>query len=293
VIIVRLQGGLGNQMFQYAIGRRLSLHHNTELKLDLTALLDRTPRENVVYRNFELGAFDIQATVAPQSALKKYKWKDSKNRVYRRANYILRYPIQRLVKEKHFHFDEQAIRAPRNAYLTGYWQSYRYFQDIEEIIRSDFAFTEQMKLRYRSLSERAASSNSICLNVRRGDFVSNPAISKTHGVCEIDYFYRALDFVKARFQEPEILVFSDDIDWCRKNLGFGCPTLFMDFEGNSYEYLYLMSSCRHFIIPNSTFGWWAAWLSESPNKIVVVPKEWFTNPEIITSDLIPDKWHRI
>jgi hypothetical protein len=293
MIIVKLQGGLGNQMFQYALGRNLSLRHNTELKLDLTFLLDRTPKENFVYRAYEMGEFNIQAAIATESELKKYRWKDSNNRVYRKLNYFVRYPFHRYVKERHFHFDEQVLQAPRNVYLSGYWQSHKYFQDIENVISSDFAFNDRLILKNRSLAEQAASSNYICLNVRRGDFVTNPSFSSIHGVCENAYFYDALFFMKERLQNPEILVFSDDIEWCRKNLRFDCPAVFMDFDGSSHGYLYLMSLCKHFIIPNSTFGWWAAWLCTYAHKIVIAPKKWFNDPNIDTSDVTPSSWLRM
>jgi len=292
MIIVQLQGGLGNQMFQYALGRKLSLHHKTELKLDLTFLLDRTPKENFTYRNYELGKFNICATIASESDLKRYRWKDSKNRIYRRLNAFIRYPFQRVVKEKNFHFDEKALNCPANTYLSGYWQSYKYFSDIENVIRSDFSFPETITSKNRSVADNIMSSvNSICVYVRRGDFVTNP--NTTHGVCGKEYFFKAMSFMKEKIRNPQIYVFSDDMEWCRSNLIFDNPTFFVNFDGNSQAYLHLLSLCKHFIIPNSTFGWWAAWLSSCPDKIIAAPKKWFNNPAINTSDLIPDTWHRL
>jgi len=136
----------------------------------------------------------------------------------------------------------------------------------------------------------------VCLNVRRGDFVSIRITSQQHGVCEADYFSRAVNIIGEKENNPHLFIFSDDIEWCRANLRFEYPSTIVDhaYAGKKFgQYLQLMSMCQHYIIPNSSFGWWAAWLCSNPGKIVVTPQRWYQNPQMDTQYLIPDSWIRI
>lgn len=147
-----------------------------------------------------------------------------------------------------------------------------------------------------NLQNQIVSSESICLNVRRGDYVTNPVINKSHGVCGNEYYYKAIEKMNNYTEKPIIFIFSDDIPWCKENLNFEDPSVFVthDYAGKKFEkYLKLMSLCKYFVIPNSSFGWWAAWLSGYPQKKVIAPQKWFPNPEINTIDLIPATWERI
>ena len=153
----------------------------------------------------------------------------------------------------------------------------------------------------QKLAERIRSAESVCVNVRRGDYVSSPSSIEFLGFVGTEYYSESIKIIYARVTNPTVFVFSDEIEWCIDNLRFDCPTTFVghEYAGEKFrDYLYLMSLCKHFIIPNSTFGWWGAWLSNSKG-IVVAPKKWFNatkwfnGTDLDTSDLIPAGWIRL
>lgn len=289
MIIVKLMGGLGNQMFQYALGRQLALRHNTELKLDLHFLLDRTPGTVAVFRDYDLDIFNMAASVATKEEVMCFTcppYPRAFQRLRRRA-----LPKQ-VKRERHFHFDPSIEAAPNDVYLDGYWQSPRYFESTERVIRRDFTYSDRYPHADKTMAERIRNTVSICVNVRRKDFVGSPL----HDVCTPEYFRRGVGYVRARERRSECFVFSDDIDWCQEHLALDSPVTFIghEFAGQKFgAYLQLMSACRHFVIPNSTFAWWAVWLNEHSSKIVVAPAKWFNDPAIDSTDLIPQSWMRL
>lgn len=286
-------GGMGNQMFQYAAGRRLAEKHKTELKLDLTFLLDRTPQENFTYRNYDLDVFNIHENFAKPNEISWLKASkvESLLRVVRKF-----FKNKKYIEEAHYHFDKRILNAPDNVYLDGYWQSDKYFSDIENIIRKEFTFKFEFDKRYKEMAKKIQSVNAICVNVRRGDYVDNPNIRKFHGVCSLDYYQRSEKIIDSKINKPYFFIFSDDIKWCMKNLRFNRRFTFVthDYAGKKFgHYLYLMTLCKHYIIANSSFVWWATWLNHNKDKIVISPKKWFRDESINTKDLIPAKWIRI
>ncbi len=296
MICVRLMGGLGNQMFQYAAGRNLSLRHGTNLKLDLGFLLDRTPKKDFVYRDFDLCIFNVQADIAEQGETVAFGKHRKIERILHSAKRKLNSAVPAYVRESPFRFYPRYFKTPANAYLEGYWQSERYFKENEPVIRGDFTFREGLDRHALQMARRIEDSDSVCLNVRRGDFVNIAAASRYHGVCDTDYFLRAVSEIKSIVGKPRFFVFSDDIEWCRTNLPIDPPPTIVDhtYAGARFgQYLQLMSGCRHFIIPNSSFGWWAAWLSRNPGKVVIAPKQWYRDNRMDTRYLTPEEWIRI
>ena len=283
MIIVRLMGGLGNQMFQYAFGRSLAERRNTRLKLDISHFKNDIPR-----REYDLSMFNLEEEFASKEEIFKLKQRFSSQIFDKVANKVLGYRTSFIV-EPHFHFSARAFNAPDNVYLHGYWQTEKYFSDIGPIIRNEFTFREQMSTAAVALLDRIRSTNSICVNVRRGDFVTNPF----HGSYGVPYYKKADAIIEQCTPEREYFVFSDEIEWCARNLNFSGPTTFVshEFAGPKFQdYLRLMAGCKHFIIPNSSFAWWAIWFNSEPSRIVIAPKAWFSDPSIDTSDLTPPDW---
>ena len=292
MIITRLQGGLGNQMFQYAMGRSLGLRHGTELKVDLTDLLDRSAKAACYpFRDFDLDIFELNVEIATDEEVRQ---------LTRRVENELSEKIVRriigqkrsIVAEPHYHYSEAAHGSPDNVYLRGYWQSPRYFNDVEPQIRRDFTFREEMNGKAKELCAEIRSENSVCMSVRRGDYVKNDVLP-CYGV---DYFHAADRIFRDRLSGYRYYVFSDDIQWCEENLRFDVPTTFVseEYSGRKYQdKLRLMSACKHFVIPNSSYVWWAVWFNTNDNKIVIAPKNWFIDPSVKTSDLIPETWIRV
>lgn len=282
MIIVRLNGGLGNQMFQYAAGRRAALAHKTILKLDRESFDSSSP----VRRGYSLGDFAIQAEIATKKDLERVATRTIRLPWDRRRN-------TRYIKEKHFHFDPQILKLPDNSYLDGYWQSEKYFLDCEKIIRRDLKLESAIGRKATEILQKVKNSNSVSLHVRRGDYAKSPHTRVHHGLLPSTYYQQAMSLISKALADPIFFVFSDDPGWVRRNLKITFPAVIVSGQTRDFEDLMLMSACRQHIIANSSFSWWGAWLNRNPNKIVVAPKRWFREKSIDTSDLIPDDWLRI
>ena len=289
MFIIQLIGGLGNQMFQYAAGRRLAHHHNTSLFLDVSLF------SAYKLRKYELDIFNIEAAIAPPDMLKQVAF-SSKDIIYLRLrNVFLPNIIIRYIREKSYEFDEYIYNAPDNYYIEGYFQSERYFADISNVIRKNFTFKNEPNEENKRILSRIQNTNSVSLHIRRGDYISNPKTMETHGVLGIDYYLKGLNYIEKNIRTPEIFIFSDDIAWAKENILIKMPIHFIDHNQSSrdYEDLRLMSCCKHNIIANSSFSWWGAWLNQNPDKIVIAPQKWFNDPTINTNDLIPSTWIRL
>jgi len=296
MIIVKLIGGLGNQMFQYALGRHLAYKYQTELKLDIHYLLDRRPREHMIFRDYDLPIFNIHENIATKEEIAAFTGRY----MSRRKKLIFR--LKKLVNEPKIkneitpHFDSKILDAGPSSYLVGFWQSEKYFIDIEGLIRSDFTFKSNLNPKCKELAQQIESVNAVCLNIRRADYVTNPLSSKFLGFIGIDYIHRAVEIISEKVERPVFFVFSDDISWCKENIHLSYPSTIVSHEyaGDKFGYyLQLMILCKHFIIPNSTFAWWAAWLNSNPNKIVIAPKNWVRESSRYNKDIVPESWIQI
>ena len=284
VIIVQLKHGFGNQLFQYAAARRLSLTLGVPLTLDLSFY--RTHR----LRSYALDRLSIEAGVA--TAWEMVLWRGP------RLLIPITHPlgmVPRLVRERAFTFDPSILTLPDGRCLDGYWQSYRYFEDVGPTIRRECAVKAPPTDRDRQLLARMERGDSICLHVRRGDYVSNPVVRKFHGFCSEDYYRRAVEQLAAQLQSPQLFVFSDDMPWVKKHLAFEMPTTHVEHHAadSAPEELRLMAGCRHFVISNSTLSWWAAWLASDRGGIVYAPRQWFADPSMNAADLVPPTWRRL
>jgi len=297
MIVVKLKGGLGNQMFQYAVGRELQRRNGGELVLDLTQLLDRLPRKNMAVRDYNLDIFRIQphftllsrfARHLPVPLLYMYG-SSALVRALDRAG------LQRYVTEP-VGFHEGVLEARGNVYLDGYWQSPKYFAGSEAVLRGEFEVKQPLSPAGELVAALMTSTDSICVNVRRTDYVTVQGSLETHGFMGKEYYDRGIEQIAPRLKNPHIFVTSDDMVWCRENLRFDYPTTVLGHECKGYKFgeeLALMTRCKHFLIPNSSFAWWAAWLNPSREKIVVCPKNWFRDPRIDSPDRIPSGWIRL
>lgn len=293
MVVVKIKGGLGNQLFQYAAGLQLASARGVELKLDLSFYEQDKTANHVA---FALGQFNIDSQIALPDELSCFESENPNGllgRFLRQLVFCFR-TVSRghIFLEKHFHYDPQIINVPKKILLDGYWQSEKYFYDISDKIREKFEPKIKFSNKDIEVAEDINKKNSVSVHIRRGDYVSNKLANEYHGVCNIDYYLRAFDYIHRQIQCPSFFVFSDDIPWVKQNLGFLKNTIFVDHndERRAVHDLYLMSLCRHHIIANSTFSWWGAWLGEFPDKIVVAPRKWFSKPEINTSDLLPASW---
>jgi hypothetical protein len=290
VIIVRLSGGLGNQMFQYAAGHALSVYHHVSLLLDVGDFAKQR-----WHNGFELERiFSCPVKIADSreihTLLGWQSWKPFRNRMTLSLWRFLR--NGHIIVEPNFHYWPGILDVTIPCYLTGYWQSERYFANVEKAIRAIFTFRQPLSRHNREIAHKISEVNAVSLHVRRGDYAGNPTIFVKHGLCPVSYYEKAVEYICKHVTEPHFFVFSDDMDWVKKNLNIAGSVCYVDYNrgSESYNDMRLMSMCRHHIIANSTFSWWGAWLNPVKTKIVVAPKRWFHDCSADTGDLFPEGW---
>ncbi len=268
MIVVNIKGGLGNQLFQYAAGKALANHYSTDLQLDISWFKPPT-RSNRIY---QLSNFAIEESICK---------KDSSVSHFTEPN-------------ENFYTDFFSLSD--GVHLDGYWQSEKYFSNIEDIIRKQFALKSPPQGKNQEILQRIMSSNSsCCVHVRRGDNVSNPDSVRIHGCPKTDYYVDAMKKMMEWIPNAHFYVFSDDIKWCRQNLPrFGHEFVFVDHnnEHAAHEDLRLMAACKHHITANSSLSWWAAWLGKNPSQRVIIPDSWYA-VERSTVDLFPSNWSKV
>ncbi len=292
MIITKLMGGLGNQMFQYATGRRAAHLKNTELKMDMSWF--KNPGR-AIKRDYFLNVFNLEENFASIEDINKLTYKNQNLFGYLRrkiSDFPKPYYRKSYVKQKYFHFDPNILRISKDTYLEGSWQSERYFKDIENIIRKDFTFKNKPNEKNRKIIEKIIKCPSISIHIRHGDYIDDKGTNTFHGICSLDYYYNASSMLIKKIRNPHFFVFSDNPKWCKINLRLRYKTTIIDhnLKKQDYEDMRLMSSCKHNIIANSTFSWWAAWLNNNPNKIVVAPSSWFKNKTYDAKDVLPKSW---
>lgn len=283
MIIVKIKCGLGNQMFQYALGRRLSLDWQDELKFDLSWFSNL--KKGDIPRDLEIDEFKIKLNQATEKE------------IFQAMPSFLSRTIDRIkgrLNRNHFYrFYPGLLKKKKDIFLDGYFQSYKYFNPIRDILIKDFTLKDGYSLEAEKIKEEIeASEQSVAIHIRRGDFIT---VSKNYnGLCSLDYYKKGIDIIKEKYSNIKLFVFSDDIEWAKNNLKFDDPMVFCSKPSlSSAEEILLMSLCKHQIIANSTFSWWAAWLNQNSFKIVIAPSVWLIAANIKTNDLIPSEWVKI
>jgi len=289
MIIVKVIGGLGNQMFQYAAGRSLADRLSVSLKLDISGFREYD------LRHYSLWALNISEELATDAEIAKATGRRL-GRIRRGIHkFVPAVPAhsRRQIVQSSFAFEPQVLSAPDGTYLDGYWQCEKYFADCEERLRVEFSLRAPSRGQDIEVAEQIRGQTSVSLHVRRGDYVSDVTTSKIHGVCDGAYYQRCIRFIAERVENPRFFVFSDEPDWARENLDIGYPATVVAHNNASHNFedLRLMSLCDHHIIANSSFSWWGAWLDPEPTKIVLMPKRWLADrdPEA-TADIRPQDW---
>ncbi len=286
MVIVKLSGGLGNQLFQVATAKSLANKLSCEFKIDNHFFNDRPNRVfelcnfSLVYQ--EISTFELYKTLH----LSKYFLLDlitKNNRVYEKNINVF--------NEKHFQFDPMLYDQNEPVVLNGYWQSEKYFESISSEIRREFVLKNEVHYNSLPISMEISNCNSVSIHLRRGDYLNNPIINSIHGVLSDEYYLNSIEFLKSKTTIDEVFIFSDDVNSANEfikkynygiNISAQSKNALLDFH--------LLQKCKHNIIANSSFSWWAAWLNSNPNKMVIAPNNWFKDESIITDDLFPKSW---
>jgi hypothetical protein len=289
MIIARIQAGLGNQLFQYAAGRALALRSNQEFKIDLHGFdmknLATQQKTNDIFV-YRLDLFNITATLASKKEVSNLH--EPFGIISKKWNMFK----QLYVGHGYTDFLPRIYRAERSLYLDGYWQSERYFDDFQDVIRKEFQLKKQFAGVAEELFIKIKNAPQSCfIHIRRGDYVKNGLVQK------LDYFTNAVEHMKKSLPDIEFFVFSNDIPWAQKHLDTKkSPVNFIsDPNLTPQEELMLMSKCDHAIISNSSFSWWGAWLINSPTKKVIAPRMWSedSEKEKHRKYVVPETWTRM
>ena len=280
MIIIRLKGGLGNQMFQYAFGRLLAVKNNAEVKFEFSGDKKDTRRE------YKLDKFNTSVQFAGPDEAKNLQYPFGiVSRVIEK--------VKTIVLKRYNIGYEPGLLGRKNGYLEGYWQSYKYLEPIKDILAKELALKEPVDQKHKTILEKMRDTNSVCVQVRRGDYVTDPKTSLEHRTFGLEYYDKAFEFLKKKVANPILFVFSDDIEWCKNNLKPDLPVFFSDPAMPDYEDFALAVRCKHDIIANSSFGFWAAWLNDNPGKIVIAPKKWNNKHQKEHDNLLPPEWIKI
>ena len=292
VVIVQLNGGLGNQLFQYAAGRAVAYRAGVPLKLDVSAF-DRDPG-----RKYRLGHFNVAAALASQEEVEcmtRPQYKGLAGRMLLMAErFKLRHtPI--VLTERSGRFDPQVLRARGRVYLAGYWQSEKYFAEIGPLLRRELTWKQPPDRGNADMLRLIQGCESVSVHVRRGDYASDARRYEFHGVCSPDYYQAAVQRLSTMIAAPHFFIFSDDMDWTARHVRLSHPVTYVTHNGadRDYEDLRLMSQCKHYIIANSTFSWWGAWLCPHAAKVVIAPQKWFNKADYDDQDIVPPSWIRV
>lgn len=293
MIIVTLQGGLGNQMFQYACGKSAALQRNSYFRLDTRTLQKVNIDEHFTNRFFELNIFDAKISEASDKEFNRFFAKSILLKIWykwlRGYNHYT---------EQTFFFDVALNLQRRSLFLLGYWQTEKYFIAYENDIRKDFIFSTPKNNDTLLYEKEILLCNAVSIHIRRGDYITSSTANSFHGVINLDYYEVAMQKIEKLVENPIYYLFSDDPAWAKVHIVKNRKDIVIikhNIGKDNWQDMYLMSKCKHNIIANSSFSWWGAWLNENINKIVIAPKKWFANNEQNnqTQDLIPESWIKL
>lgn len=288
-VFVALTGGLGNQLFQYALGRFLSIKTGGELVIDDTFFV--SPPAGLTPREYGLDQFQVSGRrITPSERRSLFTYSNRGMRFIRKfvnlpglVDYY-REPTDRLMLG--------VRQAKGNVLIDGFWQSELYFQGVEEVLRQELVPRPDVVGRFSDLAKQMHLGQTVSLHVRRGDYVADAKTIAHHGMCSLSYYREAVRYIKERIKNPHFFVFSDDQEWVSRNLEIGAdftPVIHQTPALPSVD-LWLMANCKHHIIANSSFSWWGAWLNPNVEKLVVRPSVWMRAQPHMNSTTCPQTW---
>lgn len=296
--IVKLNGGLGNQMFQYAFAFALSKNFDSKVILDLSWFEDVKTHENVTQRTFELSALDIDYEAAtkeeldqvvypqPQTKIQRKLWEKFKIKKFKPTGNSF---VQRV---GHF-FDKKLLSSLDYFYYDGYFQNEKYFKSARKELLQKFSSSIPLDEKNQLILDKILETNSVSLHIRRGDYVTLESAKNFHGTCPLEYYEKAIKYITKKVKNPHFFLFSDDIEWVVENLKIEHPFTIVDFnQGKGWLDLNLMKNCKHNIVANSSFSWWGAWLNDNSRKVIIAPKRWYVK-NVKNCDIIPKEWIRL
>lgn len=298
--VVKLKAGLGNQMFQYAFARLLEIGYGIDdVRIDIS-YFDNPGMRKYLDNGIEL--LNVHYKVASKDDLKTIRVPYNNNTPHHLQHRLV--AASQALLNKNYYFEKTRQYQDVNSilkysYFDGYWQSWRYLDPIKEIVRKEFTPRNKLSSQSQEYINRYRTCESVFVGVRRGDYLANNKEAKHYGAPSIEYYERAIKLANERLGNPTFIIFSDDIEWVKQTLDFtrgGIDTNKIEYRTSekiydNFEEMYVMSSCKHAIVSNSTFNFWGAWLEDNQNKLVIAPKDWFKDGSPI--DIFPPRWIQI
>ena len=295
MIVVNIIGGLGNQMFQYAFGYAASKENNTELKLDVSGF------KAYDLRDYELDLFNVE-----ENSKLKSKYDSLLNKLNGKHNTLLSKATRKILRgllgftkfyyqeKEEFVFDKGVFNIRTDTYFYGHWQNQKYFKKYRKELLEIFTL-KSIHSQTKEYQQKIIESESVSLHIRRGDYLTDAHTNSVHGICDMEYYKKAVTEVLKSKEQARFFIFSDDLDWVKGNLDFIDNKTFIEHKSDisGHEEMHLMSQCKHNIIANSSFSWWGAWLNQNSDKKVIAPRKWFKNATLNADDFIPDSWVRL
>lgn len=268
MIITKVTGGLGNQLFQYAIAKAIAVKNNDTFKLDITSY-----ETYKLHNGYRLNIFNIDENIASSEEILNFKGYD--NKIFKVLKKLGIYKKQTHYKEKERTIFDKDVFNYQDIYLDGYWQNEKYFIDIRDILLKELTPKEEISEVAKKYLVDIQDTQSVSLHVRRGDYLKHPEI----GVLDLEYYKKSYEYIVEKVENPIFYIFSNDLAWCEENFDFIENKVFVKETKSEIDDLMLMKNCKHNIVANSSFSWWGAWLNENSEKIVVAPKKWLAiNP---------------
>lgn len=283
MIIVRVMGGLGNQLFQYALYRKFQ-EDGKEAYLDISWYMDKAAN-----RKYQLDIFNTKILTCSQK--QKYALANNDKNIIglvRRKFFGNR--ESHIVEAEMGRFNPDILKL-QNGYLDGYWQTGDYFKDISGLLREEVVLKDVLDMKNENMMTDIEGTNSVAIHVRRGDYLK--VHDRYGGICTEKYYNSGMEYMEGHVRDAHYFVFSDDMDWCRDFFGSKSNVTYVDIndENSGYYDLILMSKCHNMIIANSSFSWWAAWLNKNQGKIIIAPNKWQNGSD--ATDTVPDEWVRM
>lgn len=295
-MIVRLKGGLGNQMFQYAFVRCLQENYGIQDVFIDDSFFTKAEKVRVTQYGNSIDDFSVNYRKVEKQLLKSVCF-FSHNQKPMTLAYRIPMALEMVLNKKYYHVRNFKYVDPGTLlnyeYLDGSWQSWMYLKGIESQLHKEFTLKKPLSSLLMDQIKKVKNEESVFIGIRRGDYIINQANRLLYGSMSEQYYNKAIDIISEKHQNAVFYIMSDDIDWVKRNIHFKVPVVFREgvMIGTAPEEMVFMSSCKHAIIPNSTFHWWGAWLITNPNKIVVVPSEWFADGTEI--DILPPEWIKV
>jgi hypothetical protein len=286
MVIVKIVGGLGNQMFCYAYAKALE-KKGYKVKIDISAY-----KTYALHGGYQLDKYNVNLEISTQEENKNFYKNDFLTKVLRKIGF----DNSKILKEKSLFFDINFLDMEDNNYVSGYFQSEKYFMDIENLLLEQFAIKEEISSYGKELEKSIINlKNSCSIHVRRGDYLEGKN-SSIHGLLNLNYYKKSIDHIKNKDININFFIFSDEIDWVKENFKID-NAIYVESKGEKlpHEDIYLMSLCKNNIIANSSFSWWGAWLNQDEDKVVIAPKKWFSDENMLdqSKDIVPDNWLKI